>query len=82
MQGRRGAVAAETAILILVERDAETGSGRHRQGEIRVVEGLGEDLLRQQQRAEEFGAPCELRKGREEMGRGAVPTPPSSMVPP
>src|ERR1700761_9408571 len=60
--------AAKMSTLVFVERDAQTGSLRHGQGEIFVAERLLQDFLGQEQRAEEFGAPFQLGESRKQLG--------------
>src|SRR6266700_68304 len=67
------AVPAEAVEPVLIQLDAETGSGWHRETELAVVERLRENFLGQHQRAEKLGAPLEPRKRGEKMRRGDRP---------
>ncbi len=53
-----------------VRRDAEPGPGRQVQREIVVAQRLDENLLGQQQRAEQLGAPAERIEGAEQLSGG------------
>lgn len=67
---RSAPIAPKTVEPRLVKRNPEPRAGRHGEAELAVIERLDEDLLGDQQRAEELGAPLEVRQAREEMGRG------------
>lgn len=68
--GDAPAVAAEMPHAVFVQRDPEPRRRRHRQVEILVFERRGQDLLGQQQRAEQLGAPLQLAEGGEHVRRG------------
>ena len=63
-------VAAEALKPVLIEFDAKTRSGGHREAELTVVERLSENFLAQEQGAEELSSPLELGERREEMRGG------------
>jgi hypothetical protein len=62
MGPRAGMVAAEEIDPIVIQFDTQAGAIGHLQREVAVGQRRAEDFLRQQQRAEQFGAPVSRGK--------------------
>ena len=78
----RRAVAAIEGELVGIEPHAEARRLRQLQFEVAVLEALHDDVVRQQQRAEQFRAPGQRGTNREHVRSGDAADLPSSNVPP
>src|SRR3989338_3356149 len=64
-----GSGAAEERQALFIQGQAEAGGAWHLQGKVAVQRRFADDVLGQQQRTEQLGAPSQLAQGDEGMGR-------------